>query len=754
MRGGAKDAFVSGVERLLQVRGYEGIDLELSRRDTVEWAKTRVQSIRTGRRVVGGSGLVISSPGRIELRPVERLLAGPGEVTVEVLTTAVSAGTERAEWLRLPNLQPPFPYTPGYSGAGRVIACGPGPHQVPPGTLVAVARLRHASVATVPAAYASAVPDGVSAEEAALVYLAIISGYGVQRAELPAGESICVVGAGPIGALAVRMAMLDDPGAVTVVAASSRREEGARRSGASDFRTIDGGVESVEAAVVIEATGDPDAIATAVAAARPGGTVVLLGSPWGVTHDVSIAAIQHKSLRVVGAHISSLATAAKRLEVDPFRELADRYLGAVAAGRITVDDLLGERVDPREIRLFYRRLSRGDVLTGHLDWRSLPRDERIRMPSLLSLPELPPRSPTVVGKPLGPVAPSRRRLRFAVVGCGDIGHRNARAIARAHNADLAVSFDAVPALADAAAAAFGGTTAATLDEALAPERVDAVFISLPHDLHTPIIARAAEAGLHVIIEKPLAHDLNAAREAIDIAELAGVTLSVCFPYRYEAPVVAARWLVQEGALDALRGAAVVFHDDQPDAYWRGGFSGRAVSDWRSQRARSGGGVLIMSLIHHIDILRHVLGAEIAMVTGASFTRPGEEVEDAVSLALRFEGGAVATLLGSTSTRGRPPVRMEMWGETGTIRLQPHPSAYSDRAVGGLVPGRWSRLPADDGSDLRAVFVERFAMSVASGRPPEVPASDGLAAQAVIEAGYRSIELGVPVSPSALIEESV
>lgn len=744
---------LAGIERVLRAQGYEGIELDLARRDAVEWAKARAGWVRDRRRSVTGTGAVISSPGRIELRPIERRLAGPGEVTVEVLATAVSAGTERAEWLRLPNLQREFPYAPGYSGAGIVIACGEGPHRVEPGTLVAVARLRHESVATLPAAYAQPVPEGVSPEAAALVYLAMISGYGVLRAGPLQGARACVIGAGPIGALAQRMASLEGPSSMTVVAASRRREADARRAGASDFRTADEGVDELDADVVIEATGDPSAISAAVAATRPGGRVVLLGSPWAVTGDVPVGAIQRKGLRVVGAHISALAKEAKRLQHDPFRELGDRFLGALAAGRMIVDDLVGEAVDPREIRLLYRRLAHGDVLAAHLDWTRLPRAERVREAGLLALPELPPRRVAVAERPLAPAAHPARPLRFAVVGCGDIGYKNARAVTRAGGADLVRSYDSVPTLAGATASAFGGEAVASLEEAFDPTRVDAVFLSVPHDLHTPLIRRAAEAGLDVIVEKPLSVDLRGAREAVDAAAEAGVALSVCFPYRYEAPVVAARRFVEAGGLGDLRGAAVVFHDDQPDAYWRGGFSGRAVSGWRSSRSRSGGGVLIMSLIHHIDFLRHVLGTEIDTVMATGLTKPGDEVEDAVSMAFTFANGAVGSILGSTSTRGRPSVRHEMWGELGTIQLQPEARAYTDRAVADMTPGRWCDLPADDGTDVRTVFVERFAAAVREERAPEITARDGLLAQAVVEAGYRSIETGAPVSVGELLEEA-
>ena len=129
-----------------------------------------------------------------------------------------------------------------------VLAAGRDVSGIAPGDLVAVPRARHASVVTVPAEWASVVPGGVAVEQAALVYLAVISGYGVRRAGPIAGEPVCVLGAGPIGALAQRLVALQDPGPVTVVARTRRHEEAAVRNGAANFVTADEPLDGIEAA--------------------------------------------------------------------------------------------------------------------------------------------------------------------------------------------------------------------------------------------------------------------------------------------------------------------------------------------------------------------------------------------------------------------------------------------------------------------------------------------------------------------------
>lgn len=746
---------MSGLDTGLGSLGYEGADLLAARADVVGWARTRVQAARNRTGVIAGLGITVTARGRAELRPLDRPLAGPGEVTVEVLVSALSPGTERAQWLRLPNAQPDIPYSPGYSGAGRVVAVGPEVAGMEEGRIVGIARLPHTSVATVPAAWVTPVPGGVNVADAALVYLAIIAGYGVRRGQPRAGEAVCVVGAGPIGALAQRLTMLHNPGLVTVVATSRRREEAARHGGADAFLTVAEGLEGIQAATVIEATGDPAALGTAVAAARPGATVVLLGSPRGRTPIRLLADAQRKGLSLVGAHVSALAIEAKRSGRDHFQELARTYLSALADGALGVHDLVGEAVDPREAQLAYRRLARGELRKAHFDWCRIPVAARMRRRPLVSPPLVPRDRARIRALPSARTPPGGN-MGFALVGCGDVGLHNARAIAAAPNARLVACHDPVPTLAAAVAERFGGTPAASLEQAFDAAGVDAAFLCVPHDLHAPLVEEAAAAGLHVIVEKPLANSLAEAHRAVDAAARAAVQLSVCFPYRYEAPLLAARELVRGGALGELHGACVIFHTDKPQAYWVGGLSGRSPSSWRSSLERSGGGVLMMNVTHYVDFMRFLAGAEPIRVAAAGRWARGAEVEDGIAVTVEFEGGAIGTISGSASTRGMPPNRFELWGETGTLILEPHPAIVTERAVPGLPVGRWCVLPeASDEEDPRAVFVERFVDAVRAGRPVEVAASDGLAVQAFVEAAYHAAREGskVPVAGGHQVAQS-
>ncbi len=106
--------------------GYSSARAAEAVRVAEAWTQVRLRAGRRRRGVVAGQEIVWPSPGRAVLRPFELVLAGPGEVTVEIERSVISPGTERAHFLRLPNARPAYPYRPGYSSAGTVIAVGVG----------------------------------------------------------------------------------------------------------------------------------------------------------------------------------------------------------------------------------------------------------------------------------------------------------------------------------------------------------------------------------------------------------------------------------------------------------------------------------------------------------------------------------------------------------------------------------------------------------------------------------------------------
>jgi predicted dehydrogenase/threonine dehydrogenase-like Zn-dependent dehydrogenase len=681
----------------------------------------------------------------------------------------VSPGTERARYLKLPNAAMGLA-RPGYSGAGTVLEVGPGADEFAVGQKVAVSGAPHMSVATVGAESVYAIPPGVAPGEAAMVHLGIICGQGVSKAELSPGRPICVLGAGPIGALTQRLASAAGAGPATVIARSRAKEAVARAGGAREFLALDedpDAVADLAFAAVIEATGDPDAVSVAVAAAAPGATVVLLGSPRGVTSDLPVAEIRRKRLRLVGAHIDTLKAEARRSGQDRERQAGELFMLALADGRLSVSDMVGEALDPNEAGIFYRELAKGrHPGAAYFDWSLVENEERVGRGHLLKPPDISGRGLDHERRPLSltrrsaaglaapdPFAGAAGDLRIGLLGCGDIATNNAAAVASAPNAHLVACFDPVERLARGLGETYGARACRSSDELLSSPDVDAVFISVPHHLHAPLAKEALDAGRHVIVEKPLANTLADAVSIAEAAERAGRELTVCFPYRYDRNVVMARTLIEAGALGRLGGTHVRLLLDKPPSYWVGGFSGRSPSDWRSSRARAGGGVLIMNMSHYVDLVRHIVGMEVDELTASAATADEpSEVEDSMAVNFTLANGAFGTMLSASAVRGTISSELRFWGRDGHIRVEPTPRVYSLRAVNGLRAGRWHEFGGGPMAEqhVRSAFVSRFGTALAHGRPPEVSASDALAVQAFTEAAYRSAADGVRVRPADLL----
>jgi predicted dehydrogenase len=316
-------------------------------------------------------------------------------------------------------------------------------------------------------------------------------------------------------------------------------------------------------------------------------------------------------------------------------------------------------------------------------------------------------------------------------------------------------YDTVRELAVNLAGSFHCDVAPTAHALIERADIDAVFLAVPHHLHEPLALDVISRGRHVVVEKPPANHLAGAVAMVRAAEDAGVALTVCFPHRFGANVACAKRLIDCGAIGAFGGAGLSFFSDKPASYWLGGFSGRAISDWRTSRQKAGGGVLIMNLSHHVDLLRYLSNQEVASVVSTAASVDDEaDIEDTVSIGVRYANGAIGSILGCSATRGiAGDTDLRLWGSDGQIIVEPDLRVFTLRHLDVARNGRWHRPEPLPRRDPRAVFVSRFATAVTTGTPCDVDGADAIAVQAVIEAAYTSAASGRAVDPGALVREA-
>lgn len=339
------------------------------------WGSIRLEALATWRRVLKGSRVQFLDFEIAYLEPFEYLSPARNEVLVHSCCGTISPGTERAVLCGLPGGRRPFPYIPGYSTAGTVTRLGKGVTGLKIGDRVA-GRIKHASDESVLAKMLFKIPDGVSLESASFMELGIITLQGIRKAEIIPGDRVAVVGQGLIGQLANKFVRMLGAGKVIAVAPSRNRAKTALLHGGADEFVVlkDHGsvAESVQADVVIEAVGTPDAILTAMSCARDGGKIILLGSSRGLSRDLDLWSLaQVRSLKIIGAHISAMPEAESSPGRWTYRQEGELFLELLRTERIKVDDLITWRAGPAECNAVYEVIAKGgrDHVAIMFDWR-------------------------------------------------------------------------------------------------------------------------------------------------------------------------------------------------------------------------------------------------------------------------------------------------------------------------------------------------------------------------------------------------
>lgn len=291
---------------------------------------------------------------------------GDDDVLVATDCTLISPGTERAFLLGLPNAQGGYPSRPGYSNIGTVIAVGNAVTSFKIGERVASTQGHTSHFVTAPNRLLKVASADVPSEEAVFFNLGAISLQGVRKARIELGEATLVLGQGLIGLLALQLAKLN--GALPVIAAdlTDSRLELAKSIGAditlnpedTDFsEQLNAVTDGNGPVVVIEATGHPDAISTALDVAGWGARLVLLASTRGETSKVNFYRDVHKKgLILYGAHNAVRPRQESSPNYWTLKDDSHLLLTLIAEKRFDVAPLISHRVPGAEAPKAYQLL--------------------------------------------------------------------------------------------------------------------------------------------------------------------------------------------------------------------------------------------------------------------------------------------------------------------------------------------------------------------------------------------------------------
>ncbi len=248
---------------------------------------------------------------------------------------------------------------------------------------------------------------------------------------------------------------------------------------------------------------------------------------------------------------------------------------------------------------------------------------------------------------------------FGIIGAGLIADFHARAIGNIDNAELAGFFDIVPERSQKLAEKFSAKAFESLEEMLGDKQIDAVSIATASGAHLDPALAAARAGKHVLCEKPLEITLERIDAMIEAHNKCGTVLGGIFQYRFDDAVVPLKQAIDSGRFGKITYAGVYVPWWRTDEYYK--------DSWHGTWKLDGGGALMNQSIHMVDLLCYLMGPiESVQAFVATLGHPQIETEDTATAVVRFAGGALGVIYGSTASWPGRFKRLEITGTKGTV----------------------------------------------------------------------------------------
>jgi predicted dehydrogenase len=344
-------------------------------------------------------------------------------------------------------------------------------------------------------------------------------------------------------------------------------------------------------------------------------------------------------------------------------------------------------------------------------------------------------------------------LGFAIVGCGMIARFHARALAEVPGVRLVALVSRKLDTAGKLAGELGlrCDLYTDLSQALARRDLHVVIVTTPSGAHMEPAVAAAEAGKHVVVEKPLEISLQRCDRIIEACERNRVKLCTIFPSRFGDANQALKTAVDAGRLGRLTLGETTCKWWRPQSYYDEG-------GWKGTQALDGGGALMNQAIHNVDLLCWMMGT-VTHINGFTATLAHEriEVEDTAVACLRFANGALGVIQATTSVHPGLPKTIAIHGDRGTVVVEqddvlrwdftpqsPDDAVTKQRFAQKTGASGGSSNPAAISHVGHARQLTDFVQAIRGGRPPLVDGREGRRAVEVIRAIYQSAATGQTV----------
>ena len=340
------------------------------------------------------------------------------------------------------------------------------------------------------------------------------------------------------------------------------------------------------------------------------------------------------------------------------------------------------------------------------------------------------------------------KLGIGIVGAGLIGKVHAEALAAINRAELQAVYNRNIERGKALADQFNVPAYNNYDLFLAHQDLDAVIICTPSGTHADFAISGAEAGKHLIVEKPLETTVARCMQITEAAEENNVTLSIIFQNRFKDAVLTTRTALEEGRFGRLILGDAHVKWYRSEEYYQG---------WKGTKRYDGGGALMNQGIHTIDLLQWMMGP-VEEVVGYIDTQAHQiEVEDVGIAAIKFKSGALGVIEGSTALYPGMDERLGLYGTDGSVEIEGNRiTTWSFREkrdgdaealnIGARTSAGGSSSPGGIGIENHRRQLAKIVKAIQEGEEPPVSGMEATKSVAIIEALYASSQRRRPFRP--------
>jgi UDP-N-acetyl-2-amino-2-deoxyglucuronate dehydrogenase len=275
-----------------------------------------------------------------------------------------------------------------------------------------------------------------------------------------------------------------------------------------------------------------------------------------------------------------------------------------------------------------------------------------------------------------------------------------------------------------------------------------VLVCTPHPAHAPVVVAAAEAGVHVLCEKPIAASLADADRMVEAADKAGITFGGIFQRRFWPASQRIRKAIDTGRIGTpTLGECATRLWRSADYY--------ASDPWRGKWATEGGGVLMNQAVHAIDKFQWFMGPAVEVVGRYATLRHGDyiDVEDTAVATVVFQSGALGVIHAASTVNPGFGFRVAVQGDTGaTVSVWENPEGVQGINDVWTVPGEesfravweWEEKGKPGFPLFHVLQIQDFLRAILDQRPPAVTGAEAVKSLEIILAIYESSRTGQPV----------